>query len=468
MKKQFVLLLVASALMACGAPSPEDIAAKTGNDIEELVKGSITTARYTNSMQTRDEALTSIGISSSDTRYQVPEASSTDQSFADWKILTGRIFREENIIDRPAGAVVFALKGVDLCTPLRSAEPADPRCVQDIDRAQLALRGSGDVDLTLLVGPNRYEPVVLRVRSKQSLAVEIDLAQATLASDYLQTIFNQGSGPVTTTSGSGKVELKLERHADTDYSLRLSILEDVTVRVTDPDGIARVFTSKATQPLASLRVDGAARRISTELNAGPTEYQGLWSDWYSSASVSLRTPMVASLSGFHWSAVLQDGQNSHTVNVGLGSGQSSLTFAGQKVFALDLNESLGRRLEMEWTKSAAGAPLLKIKPGLHAQLFFKLQPVKDAGDSVSDDLLNATYAYSFLEQSGQVPSLEVLKPSNDGTWQGGVRLVSGQLTLSSNNPGLPSRSFSAGTCLTGFNGQSTNSMLDLFSAAACP
>ena len=444
MSRRTLVLAALSLLAACGAPTPEEIAKATATDVQDLVKESITTARRVNTMQWYADLHASLAKANGSTpgaRPEIPDASTTDDSFTDYKTLIGRIFTEANVVERPSGAVIFKVKGVDLCTPLRGSGTASQSCIDQFEKLQFAIRASGQTDLALLVGPSRIEALTVQIRTKQSITVGVNLAQAQQAIAFIDSVEKNFLNGITI-AGAGALELKLQKNADRD-------------------GIARKFSSAA-KPWLSVRMESGQARVTATANVGQSGYQGLWSDVF---GTTLRTPMEVSLSGATASLVAQDGQPLKVTGIGLGPSTSTLTFGGTKVFSADLNEASGRQLDVEVTLNAQGLPVWTATPGFALKLFFGLEALKNAGQSVDPHLLRSTYTYALTGQ-GSAPKVELLARS--ATFRGGVRLLSGALSVTSDSPSDVGRSFAMGSCLTSYSGSSQNPAMDLFSSAACP
>lgn len=463
MSRRTLVLAALTLLAACGAPTPEEIAKATATDVQDLVKESITTARRVNTMQWYADLHASLAKANGSTpgaRPEIPDASTTDDSFTDYKTLIGRIFTEANVVERPSGAVIFKVKGVDLCTPLRGSGTASQSCIDQFEKLQFAIRASGQTDLALLVGPSRIEALTVQIRTKQSISVGVNLAQAQQAIAFIDSVEKNFLNGITI-AGAGALELKLQKNADLDFTWSASVLSDASVTVTDRDGIARKFSSAA-KPWLSVRMESGQARVTATANVGQSGYQGLWSDVF---GTTLRTPMEVSLSGATASLVAQDGQPLKVTGIGLGPSTSTLTFGGTKVFSVDLNEASGRQLDVEVTLNAQGLPVWTATPGFALKLFFGLEALKNAGQSVDPHLLRSTYTYALTGQ-GSAPKVELLARS--ATFRGGVRLLSGALSVTSDSPSDVGRSFAMGSCLTSYSGSSQNPAMDLFSSAACP
>lgn len=186
-----------------------------------------------------------------------------------------KIFADGNVVDRPVGALVFGLSGNILCTdPPTNALPS-PDCVSQLDKLQLRLKATAGPDLTLEVGPDHLAPLVIKLRSKVSFAIEEDLDATQKAALFINQALGSGS-PLNgvTINAKGRLEFKLLRNGDHDFTLSYSNLAPLEVEYVDAAGFERSWSSEARSPVASLRVEGPAKKLTLLADQGRFEGRG--------------------------------------------------------------------------------------------------------------------------------------------------------------------------------------------------
>ena len=262
MTRQSLLSLVTTALallsFAC-APDPKVVAERTATDVQSLVREAWVSAEGTNQWPTLDSSLLALGVSAEAraSSARVPAVTALDTSLDSLKKRADKIFAESNIVDRSGGALTFSVRGVDVCTA--DSGSLDAACADSIDKQHLAIRASGDLDLVLLVGTEKAELFTLQIRKGVSVAAIVDLARATAAMAALQTA-QSGAAVTYTFDAKGKVEWRLTKQGAGDFTLSASVLDPVTYTMTGTDGVTRSATIGAKSPVASLHLEGPAKR----------------------------------------------------------------------------------------------------------------------------------------------------------------------------------------------------------------
>lgn len=454
--------LASLALFAC-APDPKVVAERTATDVQSLVREAWVTAEGSNQWSTLDSSLLALGVSAEAraTSMRVPAVSSLDTSLDAVKQRIGAIFAESNIVDRSGGALTFQVRGVDVCTSDSGA--LDASCADSVDELHLLVRASGDLDLALLVGTEKAELFSLEVRKGVSLAVVVDLARSLAAVAAIQSA--QGS-PVSSTTydAKGKVEWRLTRHGANDFTLSSAVLAPVTYSMT-VDGVLRTATIGVKNPLASLHVEGPAKRATVQFGYGEVKYTGLLRDLFTTETASSR-PLEAFLSGAGFTLVFEEGKTARLENLGLGGATSTLKSGSDTLLSVDFNKDHGRAVGATWAPTAAGFALT-FTPGLQAEAHFGLGAIESATLTVDPSQRNSTWSASFLGQGGKAPSVEFFTQRGTAADAPFARLVEGELHLSIDEPAA-SRSFSAPSCLTSSSGETSSTWVERFASTACP
>jgi hypothetical protein len=381
---------------------------------------------------------------------QVPDGEETAED------LIARIFNDEN----HEGDGVYRLTPELLC-PQDDTGAIDPECAANVEAAELRIRvelaGDG-LDFTLLVGPDRVEPLVLELRSDR-LTVAVDLDEAADAATHLASVVGE---PIALPDVfEGQVAFSIVVHGPEDVSFEIAVREDIAVAIDTEDG--RVdFSTAARDPLASLRVDAAARALTALLDVGPTAASMPW-QMANSASLATGTWAI-DWSGLSFTASAQDGDDSvHIENIGWGDDTSTLRLDDAVLMAIDLNQSAGRRFAVTLSPDPAGGlPLADVTPGVELVVDLDLQPLASAGDPIDAWLLDDTYVLA-LEGPATTQSIAGDPVTGEG---GALRIAQGSLTIANDGGSVV---VEAGQCLLAdpvTDGE--HPILGAMTAGACP
>lgn len=461
---QRALLSAALALfsLAACAPDPKVVAERTAVDVQSLVREAWITAETSNKWATLDSSLLALGVSAEarSSSMRVPVVTSLDSSMDTLKKRIDRVFAESNIVDR-SGALTFQVRGVDVCTDDNGA--LDSACAESVDRQKLFIKASGDLDLALLVGDKKDEIFSLEIRKNVSIAIVVDLEKTIAAVTALQSA---QSGMTVTYSfkATGKMELRLTKHGKDDFSLSSSVLSPVTYEMTGSDGVVRTASVGAKSPLASIRVEGPAKRATFQYGYGEVRYLGLLRDVFTSETTSSR-PIDVFLAGAGFSLVFEDGKTARLEGVGLGSTTSTVKSGNDVLFSVDFNKDQGRTVSATWEPTAAGFKL-NFTPGLQVNAHVGLGVLASPTYTVAPEHQNANYTATFLAP-GKTPSVEFFT-NRSVSGAPFARLLEGELTLSVDDAQIPARSFSAPACLASASGTITNTYVESLTSVACP
>ncbi|MDP2273370.1 MAG: hypothetical protein Q8N23_08980 [Archangium sp.] len=460
---QRALLSALVVLSFACAPDPKVVAERTAVDVQSLVREAWVTAEGSNGWASLDSSLLALGVSaeSRSTSMRVPAVTSLDTGLDSLKKRVDRIFAESNIIDRSGGALTFQVRGVDVCTDDNGALNAD--CAASVDRQQLFVKASGDLDLALLVGAEKNEIFSLEIRKNASIAVVVDLARSMAAMSSLQSA-QQGMTVTYSFNAKGKVEWRLAKNGKDDFTLSSSVLSPVTSEMTGTDGVTRTATIGAKSPVASIRVEGPAKRATLVYGAGEVRYAGLLRDLLNDEAFASR-PVDVFFAGLGATLIFEDGKNARLEGAGLGSTTSTIKSGNDVLFSIDFNKDRGRTVAATWEPTAAGFKL-NFTPGLQLDARVALGVLASATYAVAPEHQNATYSASFLAP-GKTPSVEFFtNRSTSGAPFG--RILEGELKLSVDDAQVAARTFAAPSCLASFDGMTTNTYVESVVAVDCP
>jgi hypothetical protein len=496
--RQFLSLAVLSmaGLWACGAPvSPKEVAHRTGVKAATLLREANESARSMNQSTSVASLVDSLNVlragfnsvplaggsscaPGSDGCYApiplafahpaAPASATVDDATTQLvEFLENRVFTDENLESSAGGSAIFFLSGDDVCTDGKSA-PA-PACLEQVDRMELRVRatpGPNDaMDLTVLIGPDRREPLTFKVRD-DSLAVVLDLGEVRAAAEFLAAAEGQ-SNPLPLMSG--ELELGLRKNADQDFTLGLSVLKDVSIVATDASGATRSFLTTTAAPAAAMRLEGAAKRLTVDVNVGLTEYSFPYRPDISRVGAA-GARMTYHLAGFSFGFAAEEGQQNFVVgHLGFGAAQSYAVLDGKTLITADLNRVSGRHFDINLERGTDGLPIVRVHPGLELVTGFFLAPLAIDGDvSVPPQYANETYALKL--QGSDTPAVRPLAPNPASGFPGGLKVLSGKLTLETDRPGVAPVVVPAGACLVDRDvpALGAHPLLGHFEVSPCP
>jgi hypothetical protein len=450
--KFWVTGTVALALGAVGcqpaAPEPEDVAqvtAKRSGDLVRNVGSSMRTLSNLSALKTLTDVASSVGgfgnaggglqgMSITRMAEEAPlpvpsvpdEVTSQAQAALVEKYLRERIFIEANVEETKGSSTTFRITGEDLCTD--GSAPAAPECVAEVDKYELRIRatnkGDDGLDLELLFGPNRAEPLSLSFTDVR-VGMIVDLGGVKDTVKYLNPETELPRVMV------GRVELALTSKGPQDVELQTSILDALSVEWDTAAG-AYAFSTAKVSPLSETRVwqqDGA-NWARVALNLGTTEIRTPYSGTKAEFSGE---QYVASLSGLSYAMEGQEGSEALTLtHLGLGEAQSSLVLGNHKLATADLNALSGRHFDLNVAKGTDGLAVLSVRPEFDLSVFTDMEPVYEyaEGEQPIDDFRKN---FQVRLSGGDAPSVRPVPANTSTGFPGGLQVVSGELSVAVND-----------------------------------
>ena len=396
-----------------------------------------------------------IDLSSSDDEalaVALPDGEESGEDVAE--SLAQRLFTAENY----EGDGVYRIPVDMVCPADEETGETDPACVEEWERAELRIRAefTGDgVDFTLLVGPDRSAPLTLELRPAR-ITVVVDLGEAAEAIRFLAP---DAELPDVL---EGVVAFSLVVNGPADVSLEIAVREAARVEASTADGRIS-FSTDAKDPLASLRIEVAARRLTALFDLGRTQLSmpnrmndegslapGIWSiDWR----------------GLSFTATAQDGDDEIVIdNIGLGDDTSTIKLDDTQLVGIDLNPADGRRYKMTVRPDPAGGlPIVTFEPGFELLVDVFLQPLADAGDLIDPWLLDDSYRIAL---SGSSPATQSIAPDETAGTAGALRIARGQLAIESDTASI---TVATGQCLIADEiSEGEHPLLGGLAAGTCP
>jgi hypothetical protein len=358
--------------------------------------------------------------------------------------LEEHIFNEANVESEEDKAVTYLIDGDVFCA--LEGEPADPECVSQVNDAEIRLVATspseGDIDLDVLVGPNRANPTSLQLHD-DLLAAEVDLGGAKESAEHIASITGDLDDLELPTTMEGRVRAELTVEGDKKLSAAFSVLAPIKVA----DGDFNLAMAPAL-PALSVAVDGQAKTIETVSNLGTVDGSFPVTEWVYEYDETTDTETETEINyqyGFHLggltSNTLFEAANDVIAITGLGLGDTTSTFSidGEEVLALDLNADDGRTLDITATSNDAGLVDLEVSPKLDLAVALQFasaaDKLTDVAEWMMDDVLRVTL------DGADAPKVRL-------TEEDGLEVVDGTLTMSLANAGT-TVTVEAGQCVLG-------------------
>ncbi|MCC6748172.1 MAG: hypothetical protein IT371_10965 [Deltaproteobacteria bacterium] len=292
-------------------------------------------------------------------------------------------------------------------------------CVQSVDQLQLRIVATlvepDGVDLALRVGAGSDPIVVLELRPG-SVTVRGDLAAAKAAVQQILAITG-AKAPQLPTVMEGVIEASLT-FATGSLSAKVSVLEEVRIEGTTPDGAYRFKVAQGT-PVASASLE--AGKVTAASTFGRLE--GSWpARWFWSRArgqVALVVPAARA-------TATATAQKLAITGVSLGEATSTFTLDGKPLVKVDVNPQAGRKLDVTvtpWQKAprCEASPELDLQVRLNWALLnpYLVSPVK---------VWAADEQYRLrLQDPGKHPAVVPVMGSTSS--DGGLRVAKGTLSL---------------------------------------
>lgn len=440
---------VALALGAVGcqppAPEPEEVAeatAKRSGDLVRNLGSSMRTLSNLSALGTLTDVTSTIGgfanvggglqaMSITRMAQETPlpgvpdETTSQAQAALVEKYLRERIFIEANVEETKGSSTTFRVTGEDLCSD--GSTLATPECVAEVDKYELRIRatnkGNAGLELELLFGPNRAEPLSLSF-SDVRVGMIVDLGGV---KDTVKYVNPETELPRVMV---GRVELALTSKGPRDLEFQTSVLDALSVEWDTAAG-AYAFSTAKVSPLTETKVwqkDGA-NWARVALNLRTTEVRVPYSG--TKAELSGKQ-YVASLSGLSYAMEAQEGSAALTLaHIGLGEAQSYVALGGHKLATADLNALSGRHFDLHVAKGADGQAVLSVKPEFDLSVFTDMGPTYEyaAGEQPRDHRTS----FNVRLSGGDSPSVRRVPANTTTGFPGGLQVVSGELSVAVND-----------------------------------
>jgi hypothetical protein len=369
------------------------------------------------------------------------------------QFLAERIFTDENY----EGDGYYRVPDDLLCVDTFTGE-INQTCAEELEAVQLRVRavlaGADGVDISIVIGPSRVAPVMFELRP-DSLAVVVDLGDLRAAAVFLADLAGEVLEDVPDVL-EGVVALAVIVHGDEHVSLEAAVREAITI---EGDGVS--VSLAARDPMFALEIDVPEESVTASVDIGPLNVKGPWAEMDEDSLATGEGEL--SLQGFSADITLQEGAKTLQIeNISLGAGTSTLSLDGHVLLAVDFNADSGRAFTLTVLPEEGELPTFGFDPEFDLSLAFDLQPLADAGDEVPDFLLGETVRVAI---TGDQPTIQPVEAQ--GEFPGGIRVVSGELLLSSTGADREIV-VAAGSCLIASEPEEEDHpFIGAFDAASC-
>ncbi len=471
MKRLIGALAVTLLGSACGGPpSVEDVADTTAQAASALIvegAGATRTANKVSSLHAMSGALRT-GLDSdavATSTAAIAEGDAQAQADRAARYLRERIFTQENLEETRGDTLVFRITGEDVCTD--GTAPADPACVSAFDEYVVRLTArkvSGEIQLGIELGEDRAAPLLLRF-TRTSVALDVNLGESKKAYQYLYSKTNPGASPELPEVLEGVVSIMAAKNGEEDFTLSTSVKQAVRVEARDGNGQRIAFSTEARDPALSLNIVGRDKNeVTFDLDLGRTDVTLPYEDGNGVAVAG--SSYTFRLGGATLSLFAKQGQNELSIaNVSLGGETTSLMVDGQPLLTVDLNANSNRRLDLSIVPEGSDSAAFRVNPSFELRLGYNLARLAQDGHTVDASELNETYTFAL---TGNVPGILPI-PANDLTgFAGGLKVLDGTLTLTSDKAPDATVTVNASQCLLSQPpAEGSHPLLGGFSAGAC-
>jgi hypothetical protein len=429
------------------------------------------------------------------------------------RILQDYVFTDENVEDSGSDWAIFRIKASTVCPKARAQTEADcdaidwacetagtatqscldgqaqgrmscmeaattdyGSCMEKVDAMEIRVKvtvldGDNNLDVELMVGPGRANPIDFHLRPA-SIAVDLDLAAAKTALNHLAGVLGE-EAPGLPAEFSGVLSFSLTKNGEQDFSAAIAILqalavageftsEESEVCTTYPDGASVCeppvqtthhveITSAPADPLVAVRVQGLEKKLTVSLDLNRSKLTMPFAEVVETGSPTGN--FIVDLAGINGEAVLQEGvEGLLLTGLGFGDGMSSVRHDDVVIASLDLNADNGRLLN-QVTSIVDGWPTFAFDPGLFLDVYVNLGYMDAylAVDSVPAPsfLRDQTYTLDLSPAALGTAQLTPFAAPVDGPNGDGVKVLAGTLTAATSADANATVTVGEGLCLFG-------------------
>lgn len=353
-------------------------------------------------------------------------------------ILQTQVLTEENIEEESDAKITYLMRGETTC---EQEQDDYDECVEEFDAMQLRLVVSspaeGDLDISVLIGPERFNPLDVELH-QGFVAAQVDLGQIAQTVQYASDTIGEEEFEGLPETFEGRVRAELT-HSSTELIATLSVLDKIKLGGNGWD-----FALEAAVPAAQLKIDAAADAIDVLVGFNALDFVIPVVDAYTEYDEETQTDIdrlheydfAGQIAGLTAQIAYQvDQQVVDIKNLGLGQSTSTLDVDGKRVVELDVNAEDNRQLNATITESEAGVEIA-VEPTLDLELLLAFGQVQD----VLEEFKQWTHDELLRINLGGADKPRILIADDE------VEVLEGELNISSEGAGL-NLSVEAGQCV---------------------
>jgi hypothetical protein len=348
------------------------------------------------------------------------------------EMLNKHIFNAGNIETESRDEVTYLLRGSVVCT-FEGMDADDRReCIRVVDNAQIRLQvtpaGEHNIDVSLMLGQNRINPVDFEFY-RDHLGIEVDLLAVRSAITHMANVIGEGAPELPNTM-EGRARLAIVKEGPQKVTAQAGILRDIRIA----DGDFQLSAARAERAF-SVTADAATQTLSAALGLGAVSlqfkgnvYDDVYYDDYYDDDYAPRRPEEPTreplLYGLKLAGASVEGVFEATRdilnfrNIGLGNETTTLDINNKRVFSIDLNASAGRKLDL--TVNASGDDVeFTVSPMLDLRMVFELIKVRNELNDIADWLLDEVLTVKL--DGADAPKVRTVGD--------GLKVLAGKLTL---------------------------------------
>ena len=348
------------------------------------------------------------------------------------RVLEERIFADENVEVASETEVTYLLKGEVVCAEEEEDDRAE--CEAEVDALQIRLQArsfaEGEVDIDVMVGPDRLSPLSLDF-GPAHVGGELDLAEFKAVMEFAAAELDQDLTEELPETMSGRLSAELSRSGN-EVALNVAVGQAIALAgemfsidvAASPRALeirsdieARAFRVEADMGALSLNfpTGEVEECYDVEVPGEPGNYE------FNCEVVEEGYQMGAALAGIQGALSFLAGEDRLELRgFGLGASPAQVFVEGEEVAALDFNADHGRSLDLDLAKDGDDIAI-SMSPGLDLELMLALYRAQDVISDLEEWMLDDVL--SLVIDGDASPALRI--------GEAGVKLERGQLMMSS-------------------------------------
>ncbi|TXD36463.1 hypothetical protein FRC98_11515 [Lujinxingia vulgaris] len=348
------------------------------------------------------------------------------------RVLEEHIFADANVETASETEVTYLLRGEVVCADEDEADIAE--CEEEVDALEIRLQArsfvEGEVDIDVMVGPDRISPLALSFAPSR-VSADVDLAKVKEAVEFGSVQLGEDLSEDIPETMVGRLSAEFSKSGD---EVALSVAVGQAIELA-----GEMFSVNiAASPRAlEIRSDIEARKLSFEADLDaldlsfPTgeveecydvEVPGEPGNYEFTCEVVQEAYQAgAALAGIKGAlSFLAAEDRLELRGFGLGASPAQVFVEGEEVAALDFNAAHGHSLDLDLAKDGDDIAI-SMSPGLDLELMLALYRAQDVISDLEEWMLDDVL--SLVIDGDESPALRI--------GEAGIKLERGQLMMSS-------------------------------------